>query len=84
MDVVRIRGTSLPAVGPGTSARTRCMELSFSIGMTISTKTSTPIPPTQWVKHLQNATPCPSVPGSARTDAPVVVKPDTISNNAPQ
>ena len=84
MEVVLILGTSFPAVGPGTSALTRCMELSLFMGITMSTKTSTPMPPIQWVKLLQNNTPCPRSSGFASTEAPVVVKPDTISNSAPK
>ncbi len=82
--MVRILGTSLPAVGPGTSARTRCMELSFSIGITMSTKTSTPIPPIQWVKLRQKIMPWPRSSGRASMDAPVVVKPEIISKSASQ
>ena len=77
-----MRGTSLPAMGPGTSARTRCMELSFFMGIIMSTNTSTSMPPIQWVKLRQKRTPWGSNSGLASTDAPVVVKPETISKNA--
>ena len=44
--------------------------------------TSTPMPPTQWVKLRQNSSPWLMASTSVRTDAPVVVKPDTVSKNA--
>ena len=58
------------------------MELSFFMGIIISTKTKTPMPPIQWVKLRQKRTPWGSSSGLASTDAPVVVKPETISKNA--
>ena len=84
IDVFFILGTSFPATGPGTSALIRCIEFSFSIGIIISTNTRTPIPPTQCVKLLQKSTPCGRYSGFERTDAPVVVKPETISKSADQ
>ena len=75
-------GTSLPTVGPGTSARIMCMECSPLMGSTAMTNTRTPMPPIQWVKERQNrqAWDIPSM--SVRMEAPVVVKPETVSNTA--
>ena len=80
--VERMRGTSLPATGPGTSARMSTMERLSDIGTTAITNTSTPMPPTQCEKLRQNSTPCGSVSTCGRIDAPVVVKPEIISNSA--
>ena len=78
----RMRGTSLLAVGPGTSARMSTMERFSDMGRIAITNTSTPMPPTQCEKLRQNSTPRGSDSTSLRIDAPVVVKPDTISNSA--
>ena len=80
--VERMRGTSLPATGPGTSARMSTMERLSDIGSTAMTNTNTPIPPTQCEKLRQNSTPCGSSSTSGTMDAPVVVKPEIISNSA--
>ena len=40
------------------------------------------MPPTQWLKLRQYSIPCDMASTSLSIDAPVVVKPDTISNNA--
>ena len=45
-------------------------------------KTSTPMPPIQWVNRRQNMQPRPMASISVRMLAPVVVKPDTVSKNA--
>ena len=47
-----------------------------------SRNTSTPIPPTQWVKLRQYISPFAICSTSGRMEAPVVVKPDTVSNKA--
>ncbi len=44
--------------------------------------TSTPIPPTQWVKERHMIMERGSASTSFMTVAPVVVKPDTVSNRA--
>ena len=44
--------------------------------------TSTPMPPSQWVKLRQNSMQWESFSTSDRILAPVVVKPDTVSNMA--
>ena len=44
--------------------------------------TSTPMPPTQWVKLRQNSSPWLMDSTSVRMEAPVVVKPLTVSKNA--
>ena len=48
-----MRLTSLPTVGPGTSARSRCIPCPSLMGKMAMTNTSTPMPPTQWVKLRQ-------------------------------
>lgn len=50
--------------------------------MTAIMNTSTPMPPTQCVKLRQNNRPWLSASTSVRIDAPVVVKPETVSKNA--
>jgi hypothetical protein len=75
-------GTSLSASGPGTSARISGMALSSSREVIIITKTSTPIPPIQCVKLLQNAIPFGRISISVKIVDPVVVNPDTVSKNA--
>ena len=40
------------------------------------------MPPIQWVKLRQNRMPMGRLSTSASTEAPVVVKPDTVSNRA--
>jgi hypothetical protein len=45
-------------------------------------KTRTPIPPIQWVKHRQKVEHLLKYSTSERMDAPVVVKPDTVSKRA--
>ena len=54
--VLRILGTSLPTLGPGLSARSRCMVKPLPrspLGTMASRNTSTPMPPTQWLKLRQ-------------------------------
>ena len=83
--VVFILGTSFPTLGPGLSARRRCMVnpcLLSAVEATAKRNTSTPIPPTQWVKLRQYKMLLDRLSTSGRMDAPVVVKPDTVSNNA--
>ena len=75
-------GTSLPTVGPGSSARMMCMECSPPMGSTAMMKISTPMPPIHSRKLRQNSPARLSVSTSFTTDAPVVVNPDTVSNTA--
>ena len=51
-------------------------------GMMASKKTSTPMPPTQWVKLRQKRRPLGSPSTAGRMEAPVVVKPETVSKRA--
>ena len=75
-----MRLTSLPGAGPGISARSMCMPCpSPPIGRMAITNTSTPMPPTQWVKLRQNRPPRVRGSTSVRMVAPVVVKPETVS-----
>ena len=83
--VCRILGTSLPTLGPGLSARSRCMvkPLPLSVlGTMASRNTRTPMPPTQWLKLRQYMMPLGRLSTSGRMEAPVVVKPETISKSA--
>ena len=57
-------------------------ERSGVFSITAIMNTSTPMPPTQCVKLRQNNRPWPSASTSVRIDAPVVVKPETVSKNA--
>ena len=77
-----IRGTNLPTVGPGISALRMCMGRSETLGSIAITKTIIPIPPTQWVKLRQKSTPWVNTSTLGIMEAPVVVKPLTISKNA--
>ena len=54
--LVIIFGASLSFSGPGTSARISTMEF-LSKDVSTITNTSTPMPPTQWVKLRQNSMP---------------------------
>ena len=71
-----------PQVGPGTSARIRCMARPSVMGSTAMAKTSTPMPPIQWEKLRQNSVPWLSASTSVRIVEPVVVKPETVSKKA--
>ena len=80
-----MRGTSLPTEGPGLSARRICrVKPSFlpDSGTIAIRNTSTPMPPTQWLKLRQYRMPRDRLSTSGRILEPVVVKPDTISNSA--
>lgn len=70
------------AVGPGLSAFIRFMTEPPFIGSNARMNTRTPIPPIQWEKLLQNRLACESASTSLKMLAPVVVKPETISNSA--
>ena len=77
-----MRLTSFPTVGPGTSARIICIPCPSDMGKMAMTNTSTPMPPTQWVKLRQNNPPRDKDSTSVRILAPVVVKPETVSKKA--
>ena len=72
----------MPTVGPGTSARIRCIPWPSVIGSTAMTNTSTPMPPTQWVKLRQNRQLRRRGSTAVRMVEPVVVKPETVSKKA--
>ena len=59
-----------------------CMLRSSERGSTAMMKTSTPMPPIQWERLRQSSTPQLSSSTLATTEAPVVVKPETISKKA--
>ena len=73
------RGTSLSIDGPGDSARIRWIDRAPIFGISASVSTSTPMPPTQWVKLRQNSSPFGSASTSVRIVEPVVVKPEVAS-----
>ena len=58
------------------------MERSGTRTVTAMTKTSTPMPPIQWVKLRQKSRPWLMISTLSRMVAPVVVKPLTVSKNA--
>ena len=72
----------LPTVGPGISARIRCMARPSVMGSTAMANTSTPMPPTQWEKLRQYSVPWLRASTSVRMVEPVVVKPETVSKKA--
>src|SRR5699024_3197340 len=80
--VFRTLGTNLDTEGPGLSARIRYMLEPFLTGISIRINTSTPMPPIQWEKLLQNRLTWERASTSDRMEEPVVVKPETISNRA--
>ena len=77
-----MRGTSLPTTGPGISARRMCIGLPETSGAIAMMNTKTPMPPIQWVKLRQNKSPWLMLSTSRRMEAPVVVRPLTVSKNA--
>ena len=76
------RGTSLPLTGPVISARMRWSECASSSGMTAIMNTSTPIPPMKCEKLRQNRIERGRDSTSVRMEAPVVVRPETVSKKA--
>ena len=80
--VVRIRGTTLLTEGPGLSARRRKMVSPPVSGTSASMNTSTPMPPSRWVKLRQKSMHFGSSSTAGTMLAPVVVKPETVSNTA--
>ena len=58
------------------------MEAEPSEGITARTKTIIPMPPIQYVDARQNKSPGERDSTSERTEAPVVVNPETLSNQA--
>ena len=80
-----IRGTSFAAIGPGNSARSRNIEPpSRATGAMASRNTSTPMPPIQLVMLRQSSIALCAASTSSMIVAPVVVKPETVSNTAPE
>ena len=75
-------GTSLPTDGPGLSARIRLMLEPPLSGIIASRKTKTPMPPIQWVKLRQNSALRDNASTFSKMLAPVVVKPEIVSNRA--
>ena len=69
-------------VGPGISARSTWMVRPERLGITATISTSTPMPPIQWVKLRQKSMEWDMASTSRRTEAPVVVKPETVSKKA--
>ena len=77
-----ILGTILEKVGPGLSARARWEARPVMEGRSARVNTSTPMPPIQCVKQRQSIRQWLMLSTSDRMLAPVVVKPDTVSNSA--
>ena len=59
-----------------------CIERSPLIGMTAIRNTSTPMPPIQWVNERQKRPDRERPSTLFRIEAPVVVKPETVSKKA--
>ena len=76
------RGVSLLLMGPGDSARMRYTLPSPSLGTSARASTRTPIPPIHCVWARQKRMPAGWPSMKVNTVAPVVVKPDTVSNTA--
>ncbi len=72
----------MPTVGPGLSALMRFMLDPPVIGTTARRKTRTPIPPIQWVSERHISDVCDIASTFVRMLAPVVVKPEAVSNTA--
>ena len=68
--------------GPGDSAFIMCIFCPPDSGKNAITNTSTPIPPTQCVKLRHISIDFGSASTSVKMDAPVVVKPETVSKSA--
>lgn len=78
-----MRGTSFAAIGPGNSARSRNIEPpSRATGAIASRKTRTPMPPIQLVMLRQSSIARGAASTSSMIVAPVVEKPDIVSNTA--
>ena len=75
-----MRGTSLEEIGPGDSAKTSTCSRPPTFGRKARVNSSTPMPPTQQEKDRHSSSPRgrPSTP--LRIEAPVVVRPETVSN----
>ena len=80
--VVLTRGTSLETEGPGLSAFMMCIFCPPDRGTKAIMKTSTPMPPTQWVKLRHMSIHLGRGSTAVRMEAPVVVKPETVSKTA--
>ena len=78
----RILGTILDTEGPGLSARSRWLAWPPLKFTRASMNTRMPMPPNQWEKLRQNSMHWSRASTSVRMLAPVVVKPETISNTA--
>ena len=69
-------------VGPGISARRTWMVRLERFGMMATIRTRTPMPPIQCVKLRQNSREWDMDSTCVRIEAPVVVKPETVSKKA--
>ena len=69
-------------MGPGLSAFIRLTLPSPSFGISASSRTRTPMPPSHCVSARQSWMPRGSEAGAPKMEAPVVVKPETVSNSA--
>ena len=72
--------TNFPNSGPGTSAFIKCTTAGLDFGSSATTKTNIPMPPIQWVIERQNSMEFGAPSIFVMIVAPVVVKPETISN----
>ncbi len=81
-DVKRSLLTSLPNCGPGISALASAVDILSLPGKSAIANTRTPIPPSHCVRARQNSRDLGIISTLVSMLAPVVVKPDTVSNSA--
>src|SRR5690554_1314494 len=77
-----VEGTIFSICGPVVSALRIFMLFKFVVGRKARTKTKIPIPPIQFVKERQKSNPLLKLSTLSNIEAPVVVKPDTVSKKA--
>ena len=77
-----ILGFNLSGVTPGASATKSCIPPIPNSGNMATVNTIIPIPPIHWVKLRHIKIPLPMDSMSFKIEAPVVVKPESVSKNA--
>ncbi len=75
-------GVNFPKVGPGTSLCIKSDDSLLEFGKIARVNTKIPIPPTKWENDLQKIIEFGNHSTFIATDAPEVVKPETISKKA--
>ena len=72
----------MSTIDPGISALKICIDLSGALAVIAITNTITPIPPIQWENDRQNSIDFGRISTFGTIEAPVVVRPLTMSNKA--